>query len=153
MLVQCLLTAFSVTTSRWPIALLDRPSAISSSTWRSRSVSRATGGLTGPPGQEFRDDLGVHDRTAARHRAQRVGELLIGEHPVLEQVADPARLIGEQFTGVQPLDMRGEDQDGQPRHLAPGLERRPQALIGIGRREPDVDDGHVRPLAGQRPQQ
>jgi hypothetical protein len=44
MLVQCLLTAFSVMTGRWPIALLDRPWAISSSTWRSRSVSRATGG-------------------------------------------------------------------------------------------------------------
>jgi hypothetical protein len=39
----CLLTAFSVMNSRWAMAALDRPSAISASTWRSRGVSRATG--------------------------------------------------------------------------------------------------------------
>ena len=43
MLVLCLLTAFSVTNSRWAMALLDRPSAISSSTSRSRPDRRASG--------------------------------------------------------------------------------------------------------------
>jgi hypothetical protein len=43
MLVLCLLTAFSVTNRRWAIALLERPSAISASTSRSRGDSRATG--------------------------------------------------------------------------------------------------------------
>ena len=41
----CLLTAFSVMNSRCAIAALDRPSAISASTSRSRGVSRATGSV------------------------------------------------------------------------------------------------------------
>ena len=41
----CLLTAFSVMNIRWAIAALDRPSAISASTSRSRGVSRATGSM------------------------------------------------------------------------------------------------------------
>jgi hypothetical protein len=41
----CLLTAFSVTNSRWAIATLDRPSAISASTSRSRAVSRVSGSV------------------------------------------------------------------------------------------------------------
>ena len=39
----CLLTAFSVTNSRWAIAALDRPSAISARTSRSLGVSRVIG--------------------------------------------------------------------------------------------------------------
>ena len=41
----CLLTAFSVMNRRCAIAALDRPSAISASTSRSRGVSRATGSV------------------------------------------------------------------------------------------------------------
>ena len=41
----CLLTAFSVTKRRCAIAALERPSAISASTSRSRGVSRDTGSL------------------------------------------------------------------------------------------------------------
>ena len=120
-------------TSRWAIALLDRPSAISVRTWRSRSASLATCGWPERLARSLSDDLGVHDGAAAGNRAQRVGELLVGEDPVLEQVADSARLVGEQLPGIQPLDMRREDQDGQPRHLAPDLQCRAQALIRIGR--------------------
>jgi hypothetical protein len=39
----CLLTAFSETKNCWAMAVLDRPSAISVTTSRSRSVSRAIG--------------------------------------------------------------------------------------------------------------
>ena len=39
----CLLTAFTVKNGRCAIAPLDRPSAISASTSRSRGVSRVTG--------------------------------------------------------------------------------------------------------------
>ena len=43
MLVLCLPTAFSEMNRRWAMALLDRPSAISARTSRSRPDSRVTG--------------------------------------------------------------------------------------------------------------
>jgi ABC-2 type transport system permease protein len=45
MLAVCLPTALSLRNSRWPIAAFDLPSAMSSSTSRSRGVSRPTGSL------------------------------------------------------------------------------------------------------------
>ena len=44
MLAVCLPTALSLRNSRCPIAAFERPSAISSSTSRSRGVSRPSGG-------------------------------------------------------------------------------------------------------------
>ena len=53
MLAVCLPTALSLRNSRCPIAALERPSAISSSTSLSRGVSRSTArlpaGVAGPP--------------------------------------------------------------------------------------------------------
>ena len=49
--------------------------------------------------------------------------------------------------------MRRQDEDGQPGYVPPGLKRRPQAFVGLGRRQPDVDDRHVLPLIDQRTQQ
>src|ERR1700684_436267 len=113
MLVLCFPTAFSEMNSRWAIALFDRPSAISLSTSRSRAVSRViglsrarrpisflttSGSMTvppaaaprSPPAQQLAHHLGVHAGAAGRDRADRVGEPVVVEHPVLEQVADGA---------------------------------------------------------------
>jgi hypothetical protein len=68
MLVQCLLTARSETTRRWAIALLDRPSAISASTWRSRSVSRATGAWLERLASSFATPLGQDRRVDPAHQ-------------------------------------------------------------------------------------
>ena len=84
---------------------------------------------------------------------EHVHELVVGEHPVLEQVTDPAGPVGEQFAGVKLLDVLRQHQDRQPRYLPPGRQRRAQPLVGEGRREPDIDDRDIRALADQRSQQ
>src|ERR1700733_1047873 len=94
-------------------------------------------------GQQPGDDLGVHRRTAARDPGHRVGELGSVEYPVLEQVTDRARAVGEQLAGVELLDVLGDDKDGQARDLGAGRERRPEPLVGERRRQPHVDDGDV----------
>ena len=144
MAAVCLATARSVTTSRAAIAALDRPSAISDNTSRSRGLSRLSGPLERRvAGHQPRDDLGVHDGAAVGDPLDRVGELGAVEHPVLEQVADRARAVGQQFPGVQLLDVLGQHEDRQAGQLGPGLERRPQPLVGERRRQPDVHHGHV----------
>jgi len=64
---------------------------------------------------------------AGCHGADGRGERLVVEHPVLEQVADPAGLVGQQFAGVQLLHVLGQDQDGQPGDPAAGLQGGAQA--------------------------
>ena len=91
MLPMCLLTAFSVTTSRAAIAALERPSAISPSTSRSRAVSRPSGSSRSCRASSCDDDLGVHGGAAAGDPADRVDELAHVGDPVLEQVAEAAR--------------------------------------------------------------
>src|SRR5215469_8550141 len=59
--------------------------------------------VAGPPAEQLGHHLGVHDGAAAGHGADRVDELVVVEHPVLEQVADRACLVGEQLTCVQLL--------------------------------------------------
>jgi hypothetical protein len=54
--------------------------------------------------QQPGDDLRVHRGAAVRDPLDRVGELGAVEDPVLEQVADRARAVGEQLAGVQLLD-------------------------------------------------
>ena len=75
MLLMCLPTALSLSTSCRPMPALERPSAISGSTSLSRGVSRSSGSLW-PAHQELGDDLGVQRGAAGRHPAQRVEELV-----------------------------------------------------------------------------
>src|SRR5437763_332165 len=72
------------------MAELDRPSAISASTSRSRGVNPSSG-APAAPGDELRDDVGVQDGTAAGHPAQRVEEVTDVGDPVLGQVPTPPR--------------------------------------------------------------
>jgi hypothetical protein len=80
------------------------------------------------------DHLGVHRGAAARHPGDGVGELSAVKHPVLEQVTDRARAVGEELAGIQLLDVPGDDEDRQAGVLGPRGERRPQALVGERRR-------------------
>src|ERR1700761_507285 len=115
-----------------------------------RAVARAAGHGAG---QQAGDHLGIHGAAARRHPVDRGHELRAVEHPVLEQVADAAAPVGQQFPGVQLLDVLGQHQDRQAGDLAPGGQRGPQALVGEGGREPDVHHRHVRRLPGPRREQ
>ncbi len=102
------------------------------------------------PGHEPGDDLRVEHRAAARHGADRVGEPVVVEHPVLQQVADRPGLVGEELAGVKLLDVLREHEDRQARDLAARLDRRLEALVGEGGRQPHIDDRDVRPLLDKR---
>ena len=64
-------------------------------------------GVTRGTGQELGDDLGVHHDAAGGHAAQRFGELTHPGDPVLEEVAEAARAVGEKLACVLPPDPAG----------------------------------------------
>ena len=96
------------------------------------------------------DHLGVERRPAGRHARERVHELAHVRDAVLEQVADAAAAVREQLARVLALDVLAEHEDRGPRHAPSRLDRGPQALVALGRRHADVDDGHVRPVLDDR---
>lgn len=85
--------------------------------------------------------------------ADGVDELLGVGDPVLEQVADGTVPAGEQFVGVEPLDVLGQHEDGQAGSLAAGVQRGLQALVGEGGWQPDVDHRDVGLLVEERAEQ
>ena len=136
MLLVCLATAFSVTTSSAAIAALERPSAIRASTSRSRGGEPLHGLLARHHGGHH---LGVEHGAPAGHPAQGVDELADVADPVLEQVADPALAVGQELAGVDPLDVLRQDEHREARPAPAYVDRGPQALVGAGRRQPDVE--------------
>ena len=128
-----------------------RPSAIAASTSRSRGVSADERVVGAVADHELGDDLGIERRAAASDPPQRVHELADVADAVLEQVADAAGPVGEQLRRVLPLDVLAEHEDRRARHAPAGLDRRPQALVALGRRHPHVDDRHVGPVRRRRP--
>jgi hypothetical protein len=55
------------------------------------------------PATERPSDLLVDDGAACGHGTNRFRERSVAEHPVLQQVADAAALVGEELAGVQLL--------------------------------------------------
>jgi hypothetical protein len=80
--------------------------------------------------------------------ADRIGELRAVQDPVFEQVADAAGAAGQQLPGVQLLDVLGQHEYRQARHLAACRQGGAQSLVGEGRRQPDVHDRYVRLVGG-----
>ena len=74
MLVTCFSTACGVTTSTSAMPLFERPSAISSSTSRSRGVSAVERVVAAAPAEHVRDDGRVEHRAAGGDAADGVGE-------------------------------------------------------------------------------
>src|ERR1039457_6356334 len=99
MLLMCLATAPSLTTSAAAMAALERPSAISASTSRSRPVRPASGCRLRA------GSWGTTSRSSALPPPGPPGEGVGGlgqiRHPVLEQVADPTGAVGQQLGGVR----------------------------------------------------
>ena len=112
MLLMCLATALSLTTSSSVMAELDRPSAIRPSTSRSRGVSR-TRRVVAPPDEELCDDLGIQCGAAGGDPLQRLDERVDVGHPVVEEAAVVAGVLGEQVGGVALLYELGEHEDGR----------------------------------------
>ena len=95
MLVTCFSTARSVTNSRSAIAWLERPSAMSSSTSRSRGVSSVERVVLTAPAEELGDDCGVERGSSLGDAPHRRRELVEVGHAVLEQVADALPSLSE----------------------------------------------------------
>ena len=143
MLVTCFSTARSVTKSRSAIAWFDRPSAISSSTSRSRGgqlLERVVGAL---PTHELADDGGVERRAAVGHAAHGRAELLEIGDAVLEQVADALGARLEERHRVPGLDVLREQEHADRGMPLADLAGGPKALVRVRRRHADVDDRDV----------
>ncbi len=142
MLDTCFSTAPSLTTSRSAMALLLRPSAINDRTSRSRGVScgervRATAR------KQLLHHLGVEHGTAGGHPLQRIGQVVQGRDPVLEQVADAALAVGEQILRVCLLDVLRQHQHCRPGSPPARLECSQETFGRIRRWHPHVDDRDV----------
>ncbi len=144
MLVTCFSTARSVTNRRSAIAWFERPSAISSSTSRSRGgelLERVVGALAP---DELADDGGVERGAAVGDPAHGGAELLEVGDAVLEEVADPLGARLEKRHRVARLDVLREKQHADVGMALADLARSLQSLVRVGRRHADVDHRHVR---------
>lgn len=94
-------------------------------------------------GEELGDDGGVHGGAAGGDAADGFDELADVEDAVLEEVADSAFGVGEEFAGVELFDVLGEDEDGESGDLGAGSDGCLEAFVGEGGGESDVDDGDV----------
>ena len=147
----CFSTAPGVTTRIRAIAVFECPSAMRPSTSRSRGRQAAHGVVGAASGEQLRDHLRVEHGAAADDVLEGLEERVDVGHPVLEQVAHAAGAVGEQLVGVGHLDVLGQHEHRRPGHLPAGLDGRPQPLVGVRRRHPDVDHGDVRAVLAHRP--
>ena len=126
------------------MAALDRPSAMRSSTSRSRG--REPLERVAPPAAGAGAGRRPRGRARCRPwptRSHRVDELADVGDAVLQQVADAAAVAGEQLGGVALLDVLGEHEHGRLGVRARSCDRGADALVGVGRRHADVDDDDV----------
>ena len=143
MLVTCFSTPRSVRNTRAAIAEFDSPSAISSSTSRSRALSSPIGSSRRRRPTSCETTLGSSAEPPLGDpldRGDEVGEVV---DPVLQQVADAFGAFLQQLERVALLDVLGEDEHRRVRVLLADLLRRAQSFVGLGRRHLDVDDRDV----------
>ena len=146
-------TGRSVITSLSAIPWFDRPSAISSSTSRSRGVSSAIGSSRRSLREEGRDDDRVERRAAVGDPSDGGDEVVDVADPVLEQVADALGRVGEQLHREAQLDVLREDEHTDRRVSRANLDRRAEPLVGVSRGQADVDDRDVGRVAAQLAQE
>src|SRR3989442_10005242 len=92
----------------------------------------------GAGGDETLDDLRVDDRTAARDLADGADELIEIGDSLLQEVPAPARAALEERERVLGFVVLTEDEHrGLGRSVAEPF-RRPDSLVGLGRRHADV---------------
>src|SRR5262245_14662351 len=109
--------------------------------------------VASPPADELRDDRRVQRRASVGHAADRARELVDVGDTVLQQVPDSLGVVREQLHRVVRLDVLGQDEDADLRMLLANRLRRGEALVGVARGHPDVDDRHVGVVAANLEQQ
>jgi hypothetical protein len=89
------------------------------------------------------DDRRVERRSALGHPPHGLGEVVDVGDAVLEQVADALGALGQQLHGVLGLGVLREHDDADARVGLADAARGAHALVGVGRRHANVDDGDV----------
>ena len=143
MLVTCFSTARGEMKSRCPIAWLERPSAISSSTSRSRGESSLDGVVAAVAADQLGDDERVERRASLGDAMDRGRELLDVGNAVLEQVPHALCAVGEELDGIGVRDVLGEDEHAGIRVPRADLAGRADPLVRLRGRHADVDDRDV----------
>ena len=143
MLVTCFSTARSVTTSCSAIAWFERPSAISVEHLAVALRERDEPVVAATATQHLDDDLRVERRAALADAAHRVREALDVPHPVLEQVAGPFGAVADEVERIALVQVLRQDHHPGFRQAAADLDCRAKAVVGFGRRHPDVHHRHV----------
>jgi hypothetical protein len=87
--------------------------------------------------------FGVEHGAAAGHAPERVRELVEVGDPVLEQVADAARVVADQLERVGRLDVLAEHEHADLGVRPPDRHGRAEAVVGVRGRHADVDHGGV----------
>ena len=115
---------------------------------RRQLVERVVSAL--PPDQ-LAHDGGVEGRTAVRDPSDGRAELLEVGDAILQQIPDPLGARLEQRHRIAGLDVLREEEDADPGMRVADLLRRPQPLVGVRRRHPDVDDRDIGLVHGDMP--
>ena len=144
--VVCASTVRSVMKSVRAIEEFDRPSAICESTSRSRPVSSGSGSGLRLRAHRLGDDGRVDDALPIDQPAHRVEQDRTFEDPLLEQIAHASRICLDEAHRIVGLDILRQHQRGRLRRGRLDLEGGDQPFVGVCRRHPDVEDGHVRPM-------
>jgi hypothetical protein len=106
-----------------------------------------------PPADQLRDDGRIERRPALTDATDGSGELLHVRHAVLEQIADTLGVLAEQLHRIGRLDVLREDEYAAVRPALPDLLGGTQSLVGLRRRHPDVDQGDVRLVQADVPEE
>ena len=89
------------------------------------------------------DDLGVQRRAPVGDAVHGVDEDRDVADALLEQVADALGVVADQVDGVGLLEVLREHEHAGLGERVAQLDRRAQAVVLVGRRHLDVDDGDV----------
>ena len=100
--------------------------------------------LAPTPPHELAHDRRIERRAALADTAHRGGELVHVRDPVLQQVADAFRVLGQELHRVARLHVLREHEHARAREALADLLGRAQTLVGLGRRHADVHDRHAR---------
>ena len=87
--------------------------------------------------------FGIEHGTAGRDAPQRARDLAEVGDPVLEQIADTARVVADQLERVARLDVLAEHEYADLRVRPADRHGRSEPIVGMRGRHPDVGHDHV----------
>jgi hypothetical protein len=120
---------------------------------RSLAVGEIVQSRASPTADEGLDHVRVERRSAGCHALDGVDELGDVAHAILQQIADPGRVVANELEQVGRLEVLREHEDAHGRVRAPDLGRGDQAVVRVPRRHSHVDDRDVRRVLAHVQQQ